>query len=156
MLSAPSGGRGITFNPVRSPSLATPALGRPTSLYRIRSTRFENNRTISHFCISHQAEELATLKHELEPALAAAVSDAAAATEAAAREQAGRTEAELRAGTMTESLNLELEAERPKRKGLEERLRLLEKVRVSNSSWLRRARKTRSETRCLRPPERYE
>lgn len=88
------------------------------------------------------------MKHELEPALAAAVSNAAAATEAAAREHAGRTEAELRAGTMTESLNLELEAERSKRKGLEEKLRLLDKVRVRNDSWLRRARETRSKTRC--------
>lgn len=68
------------------------------------------------------------MKNKLEPALAAAASDAAAATEAAAREQAGRTEAEFKAGTMTESLNLELEAERSKRRSLEDKLRLLEKV----------------------------
>lgn len=87
------------------------------------------------------------MKNELEPALAAAVSDAAAATDAAARELAGRTEAEFKAGTMTESLNLELEAERSKTTGLEEKLKLLEKVRLRNISQLRPTGETCSETR---------
>lgn len=69
------------------------------------------------------------MKEDLEPALAAAVADANAAKCTAARDQAARTEVEFRAGTMAESLNLELEAERGKARGLEEKVRPLEKVR---------------------------
>lgn len=69
------------------------------------------------------------MKEDLEPALAAAVADANASKLTAARDQAARTEVEFRAGTIAESLNLELEAERGKARDLEEKVRLLDKVR---------------------------
>ncbi|CAM9519732.1 unnamed protein product, partial [Ectocarpus sp. 8 AP-2014] len=69
-----------------------------------------------------RAEGLAAL----EPALAKARSEAAAAAAAAARDEAGRAEAEFRAGTITERLNAEMERERAKSRGLEDKLRVLE------------------------------
>lgn len=63
-------------------------------------------------------------------ALAVSLRETSAAKGAAAREQAGRAEAEFKAGTIEESLGLELEAERSKSRGLEEQLRKSEKVAV--------------------------
>lgn len=74
------------------------------------------------------------MKEELEAALASALSDAKAAAAISEREQSGRTEAEFRAGTISENLNIELEAERAKATGLEEKMRMLEKVCAGSGS----------------------
>lgn len=47
---------------------------------------------------------------------------------AARREEAARAEAGFRAGAMTERLNADLDGERAKSRGLEEKLHTLEKV----------------------------
>lgn len=109
--------------------------GHSDVLYRYFEGKNENGScldTHTSSCLnSRKAEELTALKAELEPALAAAESEAAVATAEAKREQSGRAQAEFRAGTMAESLNLELEGERRKAKGLKEKMRLLERVRCA-------------------------
>lgn len=81
-----------------------------------------------------QAEELAALKAELEPALRAALAEASASTKTAEREEAARIKTELRARTVTDSLSVELETARAGAHDLEERVRLLERVRATRAA----------------------